>query len=149
MEKNLFPKKIIEGDFIDFLNNVHNITVIISLGSCDCSRNKGKYHTLMYYNDKVKVLEGDITTNSANRCILEGLIAAVDCIRKPTDIYLVTGCPLGFHSPRGHNRDLCEQLYMKIVVKDCMAEIIEITHNIDALKEFVRKKACCGNSDFL
>ncbi len=144
MEKCLFSKKIIDGDYFDFLSNVHNITVIISLGSCDSLCNKGKYRTLMYYNDKVKMLEGNIETNSSNRCILEGMIAAVDCIRKPTDIYLVSGCPLGFQS-RGHNRDLCEQLYMKIVMKGCTAEAIEIPNSIDALKEFVGKKACCGS----
>ena len=140
MEKNLFSKKYFDGDFIDFLDNAQNITVVISLGSCDSSCSKGKYRTLMYYNDKVKLLEGDIETNSANVCILKGMLAAVCQIKKSTHIYLVSGCPLGFQSPKSVNRGLCEQLYMEIVQKNCTAEIVEITHNVEALKDYVNEK---------
>lgn len=140
VEKKLFPKKQFDGDFMDFLDNVKNITVIISLGSCIKSSNKGKYCVLIYYKDKVKLLEDNIETNSANVCILKGMLAAVDQIKKPTHIYFVSGCPVGFHSPKGHNRNLCECIYANVVQKNCTAEIVEIPNQMESLKDYIKKR---------
>lgn len=142
--KRLFSKLMFEGDPFDFLDGVRNVTVIISLGSCVCADRKGHFRTLMFYNDKVKFFEDDIDTNSANVCILQGMLTAIRYIKKPTRIYLVSGTPLGFHSKSGPNRSLCEQVYAEVVQKNCNAEIVEILGEAERFKKYFNDKLLVG-----
>lgn len=135
-EKQLFPKQEIVGNFIDFLDGINNAIVIISLGSCIIEKQSGKYRTIMRYNDKVKLLEGSITTTSSNVCILTGILKAVECIKKASEVYIVSGTPLGFHSRKSPNRALCEKIYLALTQKKCNAKLVEIFGESEVLKDY-------------
>ena len=147
MNTRLFAKHEIIGDPIDFLNGVCDVTVIVSIGSCISDERRGHFRTIMFYNDRIKLFEDNIETNSANVCILQGMLSAIRYIKKPTSIYLVSGAPLGFHSGKSPNRSLCEQIYLEVVQKSCTAEIIEIPGKAEELKLFVNTKLLLANKN--
>lgn len=103
------------------------------------SKQRRLLHSGLKYNDKVSVLNNQVITNSANVCILTGIMAAIDKIKKPTDVYIVVSTPLGFATKNSPNRVLCLQVQQALLEKNCHAELIELTGQGTELSDYICK----------
>lgn len=143
MSKALLPKyeytDNIRHGFSNFISNTKNKLFILAIGSCVIASKDGYYTAVLKYNDKVSVLNNQVITNSANVCILTGIMAAIDKIKKPTDVYIVVSTPLGFATKNSPNRVLCLQVQQALLEKNCHAELIELTGQGTELSDYICK----------
>lgn len=108
----------------EFIRQNYEKCIIISIGSCDTMAKKGSYKALMIYKGRTKILsKNGIETNSANRCILYGLIASAEAIKSPADILILTAVSLGFHSPGSKNYSLCSEVISTLNNAGCKISI--------------------------
>ncbi len=111
---------------------------ILSIGSCDFVSKLGSYTAVLLYKNKVKVLERtDISTTSANKCILEGILDAAASIKMPTDVMILTSTPVGFHSPKSDNYDFCQEIRKLLTEKGCSIAISACQGKGHELNSFV------------
>lgn len=93
---------------------------ILSIGSCDTVSKVGSYIAVLMYKGRSRVLKKtNISTNSANKCILTGIIDAASAIKLPTDVVILTSTPLGFHTPKSKNNQFCQEIYQILTEKEC------------------------------
>lgn len=136
--KKLDQTNSIRMNFANFINNTKDKLFIISIGSCIWYDFDGYYTTVLKCNNKIKVINGAVKTNSAYVCILTGILAAIDCIKRPTDVYIVTSTSLGFATRKSVNRDLCVSVRDELKKKKCSAQLIELLGKGDELNQYVK-----------
>lgn len=113
-----------QTSIIDFIRQNTDKCFIIATGSCEAYANKGKYQTALIYKGRTKILtKSNINTNSANKCILFGIMDAVSAIKLPSDIMILTSTSLGFNSPKSKNYQLCSQIIESLCDKGCNISI--------------------------
>lgn len=104
----------------DFIQRHNDKCFILSIGSCDSVAGVGSYIAVLHYKGKSKVLKKtNISTSSANKCILTGIIDAAASIKSPTDVIILSSMPLGFNTPKSKNYKFCEELYHILTEKGC------------------------------
>lgn len=112
-----FPKGLSVREFIQQHNDK---CFIMSIGSYDSVAEVGSYQAVLYYKGKSKVLKKtDIPTNSANKCILEGVLDAATSIKLSTDVIILSSTPLGFNTSKSKNYRYCDEIYRVLSEKGC------------------------------
>ena len=92
---------------------------IYSTGSSDTTTRKGRYCASLQYGEHVKYLSAEVSGTTANRCIILGLLAAVEQLNEPCQVTLVTSTPIGVKKGRrskGPNGDLVKSLLQTIAL---------------------------------
>lgn len=117
-----YPNNMPIYKFIDE-NKEENI-IIMSVGSCNTNTEKGSYKAVLIYQNNHKVLQGDIITRSANKCILYGIKDATEAIKKPSDIIIISPTLLGFGTRKSANYDICEEIINILTEKNCNIKIV-------------------------
>ena len=108
----------------DFIKENRDKCFILSIGSCDSVAEAGSYISVLLYKGKSKVLrKSDITTNSANKCILMGILDAALSIKSPTNVIILTSTTLGFNSPKSVNYSFCQEIYRILTEKECEVSV--------------------------
>lgn len=108
----------------DFIQENRDKCFILSIGSCDSVAEVGSYISVLLYKGKSKVLrKSDITTNSANKCILMGILDAALSIKSPTDVIILSSTALGFNSPKSVNYSFCQEIYRILTEKECEVSV--------------------------
>ena len=95
---------------------------IYSAGSCDSLSRTGTAESLLECNGKAKYLVKQYTDTTANRCVIQGLIAGVESIKKPCSVLLVTSTPIGLKGAaqgKGINADLICTLFEALQERKC------------------------------
>lgn len=111
---------------------------IISTGSCIVESRCGGYQAVLFYKGRKKVLiKNNIDTNSANKCILYGIIDAADSIKIPSEIVILTSTSLGFHSPKSVNHELCEEVLRILTEKGCTVSVAVCVGKGDELHQIM------------
>ncbi|MCE0321951.1 hypothetical protein LVW14_26860, partial [Klebsiella pneumoniae] len=64
---------------------------IYSTGSCDAATREGSAEVVLECEGKIKYLTFSYSDTTANRCILQGLIDGVNCLKKPCNVELISG----------------------------------------------------------
>ena len=104
----------------EFIRQQHDKCFIMSIGSCDSVAGVGSYIAVLHYNGKSKVLKkSNISTRSANKCILTGILDAASSIKASTDVIILSSTPLGFNTPKIKNYKFCKELYNILTEKNC------------------------------
>ncbi len=92
---------------------------IYSIGSCDTTTRKGRYNASLQYGEHVKYLAAEVSDTTANRCIILGLLAAVERLKEPCLVTLVTSTPIGVRKgerAKGPNGDLVKSLLQALAL---------------------------------
>lgn len=95
---------------------------INSVGSCDAGTREGFSEVLLEYNGKAKYVHLQIHDTTANRCIIEGLIAGVRLIKEPCAVRLITATKIGVEKAvrgKGVNFDLVRTLIAELQARQC------------------------------
>lgn len=104
----------------EFIQQHSDKCFVMSIGSCDSVAKIGSYISVLLFKGKSKVLKkSNIPTNSANKCILTGILDAVSAIRLPTDVIILSSTPLGFNTPKSKNYRTCQNIYRILQEKEC------------------------------
>lgn len=104
----------------EFIQQHPDKCFVMSIGSCDSVAKIGSYIAILLFKGKSKVLKkSNIPTNSANKCILTGIIDAVSAIKMPTDVIILSSTPLGFNTPKSKNYRFCQEIYRILSEKEC------------------------------
>lgn len=96
---------------------------IYSVGSCDTGTRIGTAESLLEYNGKTKYLNQQLQDVTANRCIIEGLIAGVGQLKEPCYVLLVTATKIGVEKAlrgKGVNADLVGRLLKDLQEQECV-----------------------------
>ena len=104
-------------------NKEKNI-IIMSVGSCNTTIEKDSYKAVLIYQNNHKVLQRDLITRSANRCILYGIKEATEAIKKPSDVIIISPAPLGFRTRKSVNYNICEEIIDILTEKNCNIKIV-------------------------
>lgn len=122
----------------EFIKQYPDKCFIISVGSCVSFLNNGNYTTALIYKGRRKVFrKTNILINSANQCILNGIMEAVSAIKLPTDILILTSTSLGFNSPKSKNYQLCNDIMVTLAEKECNISISVCRGKGEELYRFV------------
>lgn len=103
----------------DFIKDHQEDVVIFGYGGANTNTERGYYHFGLACKMNLKVVEDQMPGRSANRCILEGMLAAAQQIKKPCHVIIYTSVSLGFvqaKKGKGPNADLC------IAIRECLKE---------------------------
>lgn len=93
---------------------------ILSIGNYDPLLNNGSYYAALIYKGRKKLLsKNNISANSSNECILQGIMEAAFAIKNPTDIIILTAISLGFNSPKNKHYQLCSDIMSTLDEKGC------------------------------
>lgn len=104
----------------EFIRRNPDKCFILSIGSCDSVSKVGSYIAVLLYKGRSRVLKKtNIPTNSANKCILTGIIDAASAIKLPIDVIILSSTPLGFHTPKSKNYRFCQEIYRILTEKEC------------------------------
>lgn len=117
-----YPKNMPLYKFIS--ENKKENVIVMSVGSCNTTLEKGNYKTLLIYQKAHKVLEGNVITRSANKCILYGIKEATKAIKKPSDVMIISPTPLGFRTKKSANHDICDEIIDILTNKNCNIKIV-------------------------
>lgn len=96
---------------------------IYSVGSCDAATRLGTAESLLEYNGKTKYLYQQLQDTTANRCIIEGLIAGVGQLKEPCSVLLVTATEIGVKKAargKGVNVKLVGRLIKDLQERGCV-----------------------------
>lgn len=96
---------------------------IYSVGSCDATTRLGTAESLLEYKGKTKYLYQQLQETTANRCIIEGLIAGVGQLKEPCSVLLVTATKIGVEKAvrgKGVNADLVGRLIKDLQERECV-----------------------------
>ena len=102
----------------------------------------GNYYCIMDYKGNTKFIEGEIYGASANAAMIEGFHQAVNSIKKPINIHLLTPCPLGFNTGfrgKGPNAEILQSALEALKGKECTLTTSVITG--DLIKLFVMEQS--------
>lgn len=124
--------------------NKEKNVIIMSLGNCNTTTEEGSYQTALIYQKSHKVLHGDITTNSANRCILYGIKKATEAIKIPSDVMIISHALMGFGTIKSANHDICKEIIDILTDKKCNIKIVTfngIGYDIRKYINFLAKKS--------
>lgn len=123
----------------EFIKQHPDKCFIMSIGSCDSVAKIGSYIAILLFKGKSKVLKkSNIPTNSANKCILTGIIDAVSAIKMPTDVIILSSTPLGFHTPKSKNYRFCQEIYRVLTEKECRITVAVCQGKGYELNSFVK-----------
>ena len=92
---------------------------IYSTGSCDTTTREGQYRASLQYGEHVKYLSTHVSNTTANRCIILGLLAALEQLKEPCQVTLITSTPIGTkrgQRSKGPNGDLVKSLLQAIAL---------------------------------
>lgn len=126
----------------EFIKQHPDKCFIMSIGSCDSVAKIGSYIAILLFKGKSKVLKrSNIPTNSANKCILTGIIDAVSAIKMPTDVIILSSTPLGFNTPKSKNYRFCQEIYRVLTEKECRITVAVCHGKGYELNSFVKSLA--------
>lgn len=127
-----------EMPVLEFIREHVDKCFIISTGSCVVESRFGSYTAALFYKGRKKALsKSNINTNSANKCILYGIIDAAESIKSPAEIVILTASSLGFHSPKSVNHELCEEVLRILTEKGCTISVAVCVGKGDELNQIV------------
>jgi hypothetical protein len=94
----------------------------------DFKTRSGRYFAALEYQGKIKRISAEIKgeTETSNRIIIYGLIEAVELIKEPCELTLLTCTAVGFKSKKSPNVDLILRLKNLIAEKGCTYSFSEI-----------------------
>lgn len=95
---------------------------IYAVGSCDARTRVGSAEALLEYNGRTKYLHIQLEDTTANRCIIEGLIAGVSQLKEPCSVLLITATKIGVEKAlrgKGVNADLVGNLITSLQARGC------------------------------
>lgn len=97
---------------------------IYATGSCDTESRTGHGHAILRYNGAdQKHIAVAFENTSANRCILHAIIAALQAIKKPCTVVVVTATSLGASKPnKSANSDLLTLIFAEAKQRGCTLE---------------------------
>lgn len=123
----------------EFIQQHPDKCFIMSIGSCDSVAKIGSYIAILLFKGKSKVLKkSNIPTNSANKCILTGILDAASAIKMPTDVIILSSTPLGFHTPKSKNYRYCQEIYRVLTEKECCITVTVCQGKGYELNSFVK-----------
>lgn len=137
-----YDYEIQENTSIDRIRKKYSDGIILWLkGSGRSPEGKpGKYRCVLEYKGYTKYMEKELPEVTANQSMLLGAIDAMECVNKPSRIYLVTPIPLGFISGfkgKGVNADLVQELCKVVKAKHCQLTEVQYYSGADKIKKFV------------
>ncbi|TDX44580.1 hypothetical protein [Orenia marismortui] len=111
-----------------------------------CHEEFNYYKTLLKYNNRYKYLEGELDEGkiTPNRCIITGLIKAVELLKEPVDLTIHTATPFGVKRASkglGPNIDLVNRLLNLIETKQCKVDFNIWIGKGKELKRFIEKRS--------
>lgn len=97
---------------------------IYATGSCDTESRRGHGHAILSYNGiDQKHVAVAFDNTSANRCILHAIIAALQEIKKPCAVLVVTATSIGASKPnKSANSDLLSLIFNEAKQRGCTLE---------------------------
>jgi hypothetical protein len=129
----------------DIQNDNSEVVKIYSIGSCNPQTRLGRYTALLQYKSNFKVVDGDLTNTTANRCIITGLIEAVKLLKKPCRVNLITSTAIGVESVtkngKGTNAVIVRILLNTLAQKQCDPSFIVVLGEGEELNKFIFSKA--------
>ena len=131
-----------ENTSIDRIRNGYRDGIILWIkGSGRSPEGKpGKYRCVLEYKGHTKYIEKELPDATANQAMLLGAADAMECVNKPSRIFLVTPTQLGFVSGfkgKGVNADLVQELGKIIKAKQCQLTEVHYYNGADEIKKFV------------
>ena len=127
----------------DVLRDDSDLVKIFSTGSCNTKTRCGRYKVLIEYKSHYKVIEGDLTDTTVNRCIITGLIEAVKLLKKPYKVYVVTSTLIGIskatRNGKGPNADVVKILLETLNQKQCDPSFIAVKGEGEKLNRHISK----------
>lgn len=122
----------------EFVTQSKDRCFIMAIGSCNSYENIGRYRAALSYNGKIKIIEKEnISTNSANKCILFGLLEASKAIKKPTDIVIFSSTTLGFSYKKSPNYYLCAEILDLLKKANCKVSLCICSHRGIEFRQFI------------
>ncbi len=104
---------------------------IIADASVDVMAGTGTYVAILLFNNKSKVLRlTNATSSNRNTLVLEGMIEAAKCIKKPSSVVLLTGHKLGFDRFEGYRDSKCNEVLRLLYEKNCSVMVVLSTPKI-------------------
>lgn len=129
----------VETSVREFVNKNFDKCFIMAVGSCNSEVNVGSYMAALYYKGKGRVIKKEgIATNSANKCILTGILDASSAINRPTDVIILSSTALGFRSPKSINHGLCQEIYDLLTEKGCNVNFFVCEGKGNELNELIK-----------
>jgi hypothetical protein len=94
----------------------------------DYKTHSGRYFAALEYQSKIKKLSAEIQgeKETPNRVVIHGLIAAVELLKEPCELTLLTCTAVGFKTKKSPNVDLILHLKNLIAEKGCTYSFSEI-----------------------
>lgn len=118
----------------------HIIIWISGSGLSASSDRCSSYRCLMEYKGNRKFLEKSIPKLTSNQVMLEGIIDAVKCVNKPSEICIVCFSELGFKkgfNGKGINGERVLKLYHAIKEKRCHLTVCYSMQNKNEIKKYI------------
>lgn len=93
-----YAEEINENLSAEDIRNLYPESLLIWVcgSGCGAGRPFASYSCVLDYKGKTKHLDGEVHAASANAAMIEGFKAAVENVKIPVSILLLTPCPLGF-----------------------------------------------------
>lgn len=113
---------------------------IYSIGSCNHLTRAGSYEVILEYKEKFFYMSADIENTTANRCIIQGLIDAVERLKEPCDVEMITSTSIGVKlasKGKGPNFDKISELFRAIMEKQCTVDFVEWLGEGDKLNSLI------------
>lgn len=111
----------------------------MSVGSCVIVSENGSYSAVLAFGEKSKYIsKKGIRTRSANFCILQGMLDAVDLLKRPTDVILLASAPLGFNTRHSPNKGICREILDRLSEKGCSVFVTRCDGRGDELARVVK-----------
>lgn len=126
----------------EFIKENQDKLIIFGYGGTDLSTGQGYYCFGLVYKLHMRIVEGK-AEGSSNRCILEGILAAVKRIAKPSDVIILTSTSLGFKQAlkgKGPNQDICNAIMDCVEVeKSCTLHCCNMPNTADEMRRLLVK----------
>lgn len=113
----IYEKVIYDGVKPQYINKVYPEHLLVwVLGSGGDDNRSGSFQLLMQYKSKKEYYEGSVNGATANQAAIAGVDFAIDKIKSPVRIYVITKVPLGFKKGSS-NYSLTKPILEKVEAK--------------------------------
>lgn len=138
-----YAEEIIENMPVEDIRDVYEDSLLLWLcgSGSGPSHSGGSYYCVMDYKGRTKFLEGEVYGASVNAALIAGFHQAMESLKKPVNILLLTPCPLGFHAGfrgKGPNAEKLQAALALIKEKGCTLTASVIPGGL--IKQFVMEQ---------
>ena len=125
----------------DFIKDHQEDVVIFGYGGANTDTERGYYRIGLAYKMRLRVVEDQMPGRSANRCMLQGMLAAAQHIKKPCHVIIYTSVSLGFTKAKkgkGPNLDLCNAIEECLKEKGCTLELNIVQNTMAEIRTLLK-----------